>query len=82
MKKILFSLVSAFLFLPVISMAHGDEVSGDGSFHMMDWHWGNGGGMMGSGGTFGVLALLTWIVWLGVGVLAIVWLLKNINKDK
>ncbi|MBI4085457.1 MAG: hypothetical protein HY432_03070 [Candidatus Liptonbacteria bacterium] len=36
--------------------------------------------MMGSGGWFGTLALLTWIVWLAVGILLAVWLWQNISK--
>jgi uncharacterized membrane protein len=38
------------------------------------------GTMMGSGSGFFVLSLLTWIVWLIVGVLLIVWLLKKLQK--
>lgn len=42
--------------------------------------------MMGSGmgagmGLFGTLGLLTWIVWLVVGVLLAMWLWKKISKE-
>ena len=33
-----------------------------------------------AGGAFGLLALITWLVWTGVGVLACVWLWKQIKK--
>ena len=36
--------------------------------------------MMGGGGLFGVLGLLTWLVYLTVGVLLIIYLSKKINK--
>ena len=38
------------------------------------------GSMMGGGGLFGVLGLLTWLVYLTVGVLLIIYLSKKINK--
>ena len=41
----------------------------------------DGWSMMGwGGGAFGLLALITWLVWTGVGVLACVWLWKQIKK--
>lgn len=42
----------------------------------MMYQW---GGMMG-GGAWGTLAFLTWIVWLAVGVLLIIWLWQKISK--
>ena len=35
--------------------------------------------MGGCGGTFGVLGLLTWLVWVGVGVLLFIWLWQKIS---
>lgn len=79
MKKLLILVLSVTV-LPVFALAHTDSTySDEGSFHMMDWHMGNGGGMMGTG-VFGFLAILTWLVWLAVGTLAIVWLWQKINK--
>ncbi|MDO8600970.1 MAG: hypothetical protein Q7R73_05225 [bacterium] len=39
---------------------------------------GFGPGFMGGGGS--LLFLLTWLVWLAVGILAAAWLWKQINK--
>lgn len=50
---------------------------------MMGTWGGYDGGMMGGyggGGTFFLLAGLTWVVWLVVGVLLAVWLWKQIKK--
>lgn len=45
---------------------------------MMDYgYW----PMMGGGGFVGALALLTWLVWLVVGALLIIWLWKKINNQ-
>jgi hypothetical protein len=43
---------------------------------MMNYGW---GGMMG-GGSWGWLLGLTWLVWLAVGILLVVWLWKQIQK--
>ena len=43
---------------------------------MMDYGYGYGGMNL-----FGSLGLLTWIVWLAVGILLCVYLWKKINKD-
>lgn len=37
------------------------------------------GPMWGGGGVFGLLAALTWLVWLAVGVLLVVWLWKKVK---
>lgn len=73
MKKIYFSLL---VFLPVVALGHTGEVN-ESYGHMMDWP--NGGGMMG-GGVFGFFFFLSWLVWLAVGMLALVWLWQKINK--
>lgn len=41
-----------------------------------------GYGMMGGGGYggVGILSVMMWSVWLVVGILAAVWLWRNINK--
>lgn len=41
--------------------------------------YGNFGPMWGGGGVFGLLFTLTWLVWLAVGVLLVVWLWKKIK---
>ena len=38
------------------------------------------GGGYGGGSVFAILGFLTWIVWLIVGVMIIIWLWKQINK--
>lgn len=47
--------------------------------HMLDWH-GTGGGEMMAGWGLGILFFATWLVWLVVGILAIIWLWKKIDK--
>lgn len=44
---------------------------------MMDWM---GWGMLGAGGFWGLLVTLILLVWLIVGVLLVIWLIKQINK--
>ena len=44
---------------------------------MMGYGWNN---MMGGSVAGSFLFTLTWVVWLVVGVLAAVWLVKQINK--
>lgn len=49
-------------------------------WNMMGTNW---GGMMGSGWGFGFwawLAVSTWLIWLVVGVLLIIWLWRLISK--
>ncbi len=65
MKKI-FSIVTA-LALVAPFVASANMMGGDGYKN----------GMMGFGGVF---MLMTWIVWLTVGILAAIWLWKQINK--
>ncbi|MEX0877711.1 MAG: hypothetical protein WDZ40_02485 [Candidatus Spechtbacterales bacterium] len=80
MKKTFIFVTNFFLAFPMFTLAHTEDTYSDGgSFHMMDWHMGNGVGMMG-GGVFGFFALLTWLVWLVVGILAVVWLWQDINR--
>ncbi len=69
MKILTYISFGVILGLPTVSFANGVEYG-----HMMDWS----GGMM--GGTWGVLGLITWVVWLIVGILAVVWLFQQINK--
>lgn len=59
--------------MPTLALANGVHEEGYGSM-MQGW-----GGMM-AGGLWGVFAFLTWIVWLTVGVLAMIWLWNNIAK--
>ena len=78
MKKLI---VFTILALPTIVFAHGDIATDSGnSWNMMNWSWGNNGGMMGGMGLWGILMLFTWIVWLVVGVLASIWFWKKISK--
>ncbi|QQG42511.1 MAG: hypothetical protein HYW15_03330 [Candidatus Giovannonibacteria bacterium] len=46
---------------------------------MMGYGYGFGS-MMGGGGLFGFFGVLTWLVWLAVGILLAVWLWKKINQ--
>ena len=39
------------------------------------------GGFGMGGGVFGFLGLTTWIVWLAVGVLLVMYLWKKVSKD-
>lgn len=73
MKKIVFILSAILLVSPFLVLAHSDSGVIDG--HMMGW-----GGMMGQGGGWFWLAAFTWLVWLVVGILLIVWLLKKISQ--
>jgi len=78
MKKLFFLLSLVLMFFPMGVFACGEE----NEANMMGWNWGTGGGMMG-GGYFGIIVFfvwLTWVVWLTVGVLTIIWLWKKINK--
>jgi len=76
MKKIYFALFYFLTTMPSAALAHvGDENYGN----MMDWHFGNGT-IMGSTGVFAILFLLTWLVWLAVGILVAIWLWRIINK--
>ena len=44
-------------------------------------YYGYGGPMMGWGGDgIAVLAFITWLAWTGVGILACIWLWKQITK--
>ncbi len=89
MKKYIFVFVAA-LFTPLLAMAQnnmmnfgslasGAEIMGNNWSHgdyMM-----NGWGMMGGmSSIFSWLALVTWVVWLIVGFLAIILIWKNIRK--
>jgi preprotein translocase subunit SecG len=71
MKKIYSLLVLAVLVLiprwaGADMMGFGSDEYADGIFHMgSNWGW---------------LMMLTWIVWLGVGILLFIWLLKKILK--
>ncbi len=65
MKKIF--IIAGTLALVAPFVASAGMMGGDGY----------GYGMMGFGGGF---MLITWIVWLTVGILAAIWLWKQINK--
>ncbi len=67
MKK--FILVLSFLF-PVLASAHAEDLGPEmmGGWNMMGW------------GLWPWFFTLTWLVWLVVGILIIVWLWKKINK--
>jgi len=70
MKKILFSV---FGFLPVVAMAQAEPelfAGADGAVYSPSPIW----------GVFGWLMLLCMLVWMVVGILAAVWLWKNIRK--
>jgi hypothetical protein len=62
--KILLSLI--FMLIPVFAGAHMEVDYG--YHHMMDF---TGAGW---------LVMLSWIVWLGVGILAFIWLLRKLVK--
>jgi len=71
MKKILFSI---FGFLPMVTLAQAEpEFYGSGMMAS-----GYGGGSVWS--IFGWLMLLGMIVWIVVGILAALWLWKQISK--
>ena len=78
MKKIYYAIAFLFSSLPAVALAHTSEIVDEPYFHMMDWHWGSG--MFGGAGTWGALFLISWAVWLGVGILALVWLWRKVNK--
>ena len=72
MKKIFLTFIALLLIVPSTAFAHGgmmDFDNSDSGFEMMvnggAWHW---------------LAGLTMIVWLIVGILAIIWLSKKNRK--
>lgn len=71
--KIFTGTISTFiLLLPVVAVANGG-----GADHMMGW---GSGGMM-SGGIFGALGLVMWLVWFVISILLMIWLWQQINKD-
>ena len=77
MKKYIILFVFSLLASPLLARAHEDLTDPD--HHMMDTF--NGfGNMMYNGSAFFWLAYITSIVWLIVGILAIVWLAQRINK--
>lgn len=49
---------------------------------MMNYGWGPMMGAWGGvgAGLWGLLALLTWLVWLAVGILLVIWLWKRIKQ--
>ncbi|PIR57767.1 MAG: hypothetical protein COU71_02335 [Parcubacteria group bacterium CG10_big_fil_rev_8_21_14_0_10_38_31] len=67
MKKILFTLFIALSFFPGIVGAHGEEMMPFDSLGGVGgmWFWAGG---------------LIHLIWLTVGILAIVWLWKQISK--
>ncbi len=75
MKNILAGLI--IWSLPIWVGAHVGEYDGGSGHHMMDWM---GWGMLGAGGFWGLLVTLILLVWLIVGVLLVIWLIKQINK--
>jgi len=82
MKKIIFLLPLIFLALPFLASAQMhfgdfDATTTNGQWYGM-MNWGTGYGMMGYG-FLGIFSLIS-IVWLVVGILAIVWLWQSINK--
>lgn len=64
--------------LPGLSLAHTGTDNGQMGGHMMDWV---GWGMPAMGG-LGLLAVVTWLVWLVVGVMLIAWLWQQISNSK
>lgn len=47
---------------------------------MMGYGYGFGSMMGGGGSVVGLLGLITWLIWLAVGILLVVWLWKKINQ--
>lgn len=75
MKHVVIALSIALLVFPFAAGAHAGDAGDAGTgFGMMSW------GAMGSGGFWPLLLLFAGIVWLVVGILAIVWLSRQINK--
>ncbi len=70
MYKLIFTLSISLFALPALAVgAHGEGVD------MMSW-----GGMMGVGGWWSWIIVLCSLVWLVVGILAAVWIWKQIVK--
>lgn len=85
MKKI--SLFSAVLFaLPVLALAHAEDGCSQnvtGGWRSMIGGWGNmmgWGGMY--GGAWGWLGFVTYLVWFGISVLALIWLYQKVFGKK
>ena len=84
-KKIIFFLSALFSF-PVLALAH----SADGCSQNVTGWWSNmmggWGSMMGWGGMYGGawgwLGFATYLVWLGISVLALIWLYKKVFGKK
>ncbi|MEK7652648.1 MAG: hypothetical protein AAB334_01740 [Patescibacteria group bacterium] len=83
MKKLILYLYPILFFIPSVVLADGrymmdfDSVGGYGGWG----GWGGWGGMMGGGGFFwSLFMVLIPVVWLIVGILAIIWLWEKINK--
>ena len=74
MKTITYTVLGLVALVPTLASACFSDWGLDGGYGMM----GYGGGMMGS---FGLLAIMMWSVWLVVGILAIVWLWQHVNKN-
>ena len=76
MKKIKVFLFSAVLLvLPAFVLAHQEDETGSWRGMMSGW-----GGM--SGGAWSWLGLITYLVWLGISVLILIWLFKKVFGKK
>ncbi len=69
MKTITYAILGITAVSPFVASACADEVFSRGMY-----------GMMGYGGGAGFFMVAGGLVWVGVGILACVWLWQNINK--
>lgn len=78
-KKIALFLFALFA-LPVLASAHAE----DGYSQNMMGGWGNMMGWSGmSGGVWGLFGFITYLVWLGISVLVLIWLYQKVfGKNK